>query len=153
MIRTIRRNEAAAVKRRLYFIPRDVTDGVTAELGEAGGQPEVSVDGGAFAGNGSIGTLQHISDGHYYAEVAQAVVDVNAGLVRGRFKSANTTETAAENALDVGGDLMELIARFTNTTELDLATSDLSVKHADGTTEMFPLTDEGVTAGVHKMQR
>jgi len=153
LLRTVRRNEATAAKRRLYFFLVDAVDGITAEVGEAGGQPEVSVDGGAWAGAGSIGTLTHVGSGQYYADVAQSVININNGLVIGRYKSANTTEARSLNALDVGGDLQDAIARKANTTKLDVTTGDLTIMEADGATERFTLTDEGMSGDVQTIQR
>ena len=151
-MRTVRRNEATAANRRLYFDPVDATDGFTPELGEAGGQPQISTDGVTWT-NTNVGTLTHTGIGRYYADVTQAGLLINSGLIMGRYKSAATRETRSLNALDVGGDLQDAIARLTNTTELDISTGDLSVKEADWTTERFELTDEDSAGDVHKIQR
>jgi hypothetical protein len=52
----VNKNEATASRRRVCFFCVDVTDGMTPETGEAGGQPEISVDGAAYSATG-IGTL------------------------------------------------------------------------------------------------
>lgn len=151
-ILTVRRNEATAAKRRLYFDLVDVTDGFTPELLEADGQPQISTDGSAWSVT-NVGALTHSGNGRYYADVAQAALLINRGLIFGRYKSAATREARSLNVLDVGGDLKELIAAFTNTTELDAKTGDLTVMNADGTTPMFIITDEEMAGDVHTLQR
>lgn len=152
--RYIRKNESEAALRYIYFDLADVADFHTPEVGEAGGQPQISIDGAAYADAG-IGVLVAVTAaaGAYYAEVTQAACNVNYAEIRGRFKSAATAEARGRNVIIVGGDIQDAMARLTNTTEVTLANGDLSVKEADGSTEKFQITDEGVTAGVHKMQR
>lgn len=88
-------NEAQATRRRVYFDLRDATDGITPETGEAGGQPQISVDGAAWT-NAGIGTLVHIGSGRYHAEITQATL-VNGAHIETRFKSANTLETPGDS--------------------------------------------------------
>jgi hypothetical protein len=85
----ITKNEATAAERRVYIHLVDATDGITAETGEGGGQPQLSTNGAAF-GNTSA-TLTAIGNGAYYVELTQSEVNFTGfGLVR--FKSANTAE-------------------------------------------------------------
>jgi len=148
----VRKNEATATKRRLYFHLVDATDGYTPETGEAAGQPEISVDGAAFTATG-IGTLTATGNGDYYAEVNQATVNLNDGIIRGRYKSANTREARSLNVLIVGVDLREAAGVLTNTTIADISTGDLTVKKADGTTTWFTIEDDGVTGTEQTMTR
>jgi hypothetical protein len=93
----ITQNEATAANRRLYFYCVDATDGITPETGEAAGQPQISVNGGAFAN--TTNTLVAISNGHYYVELTQAETNIALqSVIRSRYKSANTTETEGSTA-------------------------------------------------------
>jgi hypothetical protein len=87
----VRKNEATAARRRAYFYCVDATDGMSPETGEAGGQPQVSLDGEAFTNTG-IGTLTHLGNGRYYADLTQTKVNVTSGVLSTRYKSANTAE-------------------------------------------------------------
>jgi len=87
-------NQADATKRRMYFQVVDATDGMTAETGEAGGQPQVSVNGAAWTNTG-IGTLVHIGNGRYYGQLTQALVSTVGDTIEGRYKSVNTAEIPA----------------------------------------------------------
>lgn len=80
---------ATAAQRRVPLFLVDATDGLTAETGEAGGQPQISKNGGAFANTSA--TLTAIGNGAYYVELTAAELDT-AGFATVRFKSANTAE-------------------------------------------------------------
>lgn len=82
-------DEATAGRRRFPLYLVDGTDGITAETGEAAGQPQLSKNGGAF-GNTSA-TLSAIGNGSYYVELTAAELDT-LGLITIRFKSGNTAE-------------------------------------------------------------
>lgn len=85
-------NESTAALRRVYFFCVDATDGITPETGEAGGQSQLSINGGAW-GN-STNVLVAISNGHYYLELSQTETNIAVqSIIRSRYKSANTTET------------------------------------------------------------
>ena len=95
-------NEATAARRQVYFDLRDATDGITAETGEAGGQPQISTNGGAWTNTG-IGTLTSIGSGEYYAEVTQSATNITAGgRIKTRYKSANTAESRGDTLLIMG---------------------------------------------------
>ncbi len=87
----VRKNEATPARRRVYFHLVSGTDGMTPATSEAAGQPQISVDGAAFTNTG-IGTLSAIGNGRYYAELTQAVVNVDDAIIETRYKSANTAE-------------------------------------------------------------
>lgn len=152
--RYIRKDESTAALRYIYFDLVDAADGITPEAGEAGGQPQISIDGAAYQDAG-IDVLQAITAaaGAYYAEVTQATCNVNYGEIRGRFKSAATMEARGRNILIVGGDIQDMMARMSNTSAVTLADGKLSVKEADGSSERFTISDSGVTADVHTMTR
>ena len=95
----VKLNEATATKRRLYWYLVDATDGLSAETGEAAGQPQISTNGGAFTNTG-IGTLTHMGNGQYYADVTQAACNGTVGdRILGRYKSAETAEAPSLNSL------------------------------------------------------
>lgn len=103
MARLMLANQATAAKRRVYFDLRDATDGITAETGEAGGQPQISTNGGAWTNTG-IGTLTAIGNGRYYAELTQAAVQTAGDVIETRFKSANTAESPGDSVQVVAFD-------------------------------------------------
>lgn len=85
----VQQSEATAAYRRMYFHCVDATDGLTPETGEATGQPQISVNGGAW-GN-TTNTLAAIGNGRYYVEITAAELGT-LGIIEGRYKSANTAE-------------------------------------------------------------
>ena len=97
-------NESTAARRRIYFQLVDVTDGITPETGEGSGQPQISTNGGAWTNTG-IGTLTHIGNGRYYADLTQAAVNGTAGdIIETRYKSANTAEAVGDSIVVVAVD-------------------------------------------------
>jgi hypothetical protein len=96
-------NEATAAQRRVYFHLVDATDGITAETGEAGGQPQISSDGGAWTNTG-IGTLSAIGNGRYYADLTQTAVQTAGTQIETRYKSANTAECPGDSVQVVAFD-------------------------------------------------
>jgi hypothetical protein len=119
-LKHVRKNESTAAERRLYFHCVDVTDGFTPETGEAASQPQISTNGAVWTNTG-IGTLTHIGNGWYYADVTQATVNANSGIILGREN---------ENGPN----------RILNTTSLDLDTGVLTVAEADGSTGAHTFT-------------
>jgi co-chaperonin GroES (HSP10) len=92
-------NEATASRRRLTFDLTDALDLFTPELAEAGGQPQISVDGGAWT-NAGVGTLVAVGNGRYYAELTQAATNVAVGTrISARYKSAATDEAHANETV------------------------------------------------------
>jgi len=87
----VQQSEATAGYRRMYFHCVDATDGITAEAGEVGGQPQWSLNGAAW-GN-TTGVLVAIGNGRYYVELVAATEVNNLGVIEGRYKSANTAES------------------------------------------------------------
>lgn len=81
-----------ATKKQMKFpILRDATDGFTPETGEAGGQPQISINGGAWTSTG-IGVLVSVGNGSYYAVLSDSTVAVAGREIEGRYKSSNTAE-------------------------------------------------------------
>lgn len=85
-------SESTAARRRVYFHCVDATDGMTPETGEAGGQPEISKNGGAWASTSA--TLTAIGNGRYYVTLTTGELDT-LGNIQLRYKSANTAEAVA----------------------------------------------------------
>lgn len=86
-------SEATAARRRFPLYLVDATDGITAETGEAAGQPQVSKNGAAW-GN-TTATLTAVGNGKYYVELTAAELS-DAGAISVRYKSANTAEFSAD---------------------------------------------------------
>ncbi len=88
---------------KLYFWLVDATDGITPETGEAGGQPEVTVNGGAFSSTG-VGVLSHSGNGHYVCDADLSGTGISASVgdeISGRYKSAATAEAPSLNKIVV----------------------------------------------------
>ncbi len=99
----VKANEATAAKRYVYFHLVDATDGMTAETGEAGGQPQISSNGAAWTNTG-ISVLAAIGNGRYYAELTQTAVLTAGTIIETRYKSANTAECPGDKVQVVGFD-------------------------------------------------
>jgi hypothetical protein len=110
--REVMAGEAVASRRRVYFFLVG-TDGMTPATGEAGGQPQASVDGGAWSG-ALIGTLSHVGHGRYHADLASAAVASAGSVVETRYKSAATLECPGDTAVVVGHDPHALPAAVWN---------------------------------------
>ena len=119
----IHANEATAAQRRVYFDLRDATDGITAETGEAGGQPQISTNGAAWTNTG-IGTLTHIGSGRYYADLTQAAVATAGDLIETRYKSAATAESPGDSVQVTVLDLTD--AAGVGLSRLDAAISGIA---------------------------
>ena len=90
-MKLIKVGETTASKKRVQFLCVDASDGMTPEIGEAGGQPELSWNGGAYTSVG-IGVLVDLGDGNYYAELTDGVLATTGVTIHPRYKSANTLE-------------------------------------------------------------
>lgn len=141
-LKAVRKNEAVAAERRMFYHLVDATDGHTPETGEAGGQPQVSVDGDAWS-DAEIGVLVAIGNGWYYADVTQATVNANRALILSRYKSAATREAGALFGLAVGSANENGPNMMYSTVQLDLDAGTLLVMEADDTTtaQTFTLTE------------
>jgi hypothetical protein len=88
-VQNLIKNDGTPARRRLYLLLVDDTDGKTPETGEAGGQPQISMNGGSFSN--TVNTLVAIGNGSYYVELTAAEENTDGrGIVR--YKSANTRE-------------------------------------------------------------
>ena len=81
-------NESLAARRQFPVFLVDGVDGITAEDGENGGQPQISKAGGAFANTQN--TLVFLSDGAYTLDLGTDVDTLGQFTIR--YKSANTAE-------------------------------------------------------------
>lgn len=109
-------SEATAARRRVVLFLVDATDGITAETGEAGGQPQLSKAGAAWAN--TTATLTAIGNGAYYVELTAAELDtLGTGAVR--YKSANTAEANVP--------IQVLAADLHNATSLGVSRLDAAV--------------------------
>lgn len=99
MPRLIQANEATAARRRVYF-QLVGTDGLTPATGEAGGQPQASLNGAAWT-SALIGTLTDIGNGRYYADLTTAAVATAGSWLETRYKSASTAECPGDSVFVV----------------------------------------------------
>lgn len=99
VLRTIRRNESVAASRRVGFLIVG-NDGKTPVTTMNGQQPQISIDGGAWADTG-IGELNHIGNGRYYAELTQSATDAFPRSIECRFQQTGT--------LEIPGDSVEIV--------------------------------------------
>lgn len=152
----IKSNEAEAARRRIFFDLRDATDGITPRTGEAGGQPQISIAGGAWTATG-IGTLTHFSNGRYYADLTQSTV-ANAGdLIESRYTSAGTAESPGNSVQVVGFDPATSLSTFDSSSDtVDVGkvagatVTDISEFRADisSLSTFDPVTDQVVASNV-----
>lgn len=91
-MQVFQQSEANTALRRFPLHLVDETDGLTPETGEAGGQPQISKNGAAFANTSA--TLVAIGNGAYYVELTMAELNTT-GFIIVRYKSANTAEFQA----------------------------------------------------------
>jgi len=140
-------SEATAALRRMYFHCVDAADGLAAEVGEAGGQPQFSVNGGAW-GN-STNVLVAIGNGRYYVEPTALELGT-LGTLEGRYKSAATAEsigttlqvvawdpylaTQPVNMTQIGGDSVAGNAATLTLKQLDIQNNggDALICHSTG---------------------
>lgn len=89
MTRTVKVGETDALKTRVYFDVRQL-DGLTPSLIEAGGQPQVSINGAAFSNTG-ISVLISTGFGKYYAELSTGVLTSVGDILQTVFKSGTSS--------------------------------------------------------------
>lgn len=96
--RNVKAGTTGGAATRVYFFLTDATDYVTPETGEAGGQPQISTNGGAWTNTG-IGTLTSIGSGSYYADLTTGAVATAGQIVLTRYKSSNTSEARGTSVI------------------------------------------------------
>ena len=90
MSRLYKQNEGTAARREFPVFLVDATDGITPEIGEAGGQPQIS-KAGATTFTNTTATLVAIGNGGYIVVLTVAEFDT-LGRFLVRYKSAATAE-------------------------------------------------------------
>ena len=90
--------DTVAARRRVRLHLVDAADGMTPEIGEAGGQPQVEVNGGGFVN--TAGVLVSLGNGAYYVQLTAAELSA-VGSFMVRYKSANTAEFQTEHNIKV----------------------------------------------------
>lgn len=94
-MRLIQANEPAPERRLVYFHIVQ-SDGITPATDEAGGQPQISVNGAPWTASG-ISALTAIGNGRYYAKLNQATVSPAGIEIETRYASAATAETPGDS--------------------------------------------------------
>jgi len=87
----IQKDEATAARRRIPVYLVDVTDGITPEPGEAGGQPEIIKNDGTKENTGGVLVDDDATNGSYYVELSLGNVDIEASA-KVTYKSAATAQ-------------------------------------------------------------
>jgi hypothetical protein len=95
MSRRILANEATAARRRVYWHLVGA-DGISPDVDEATGQPEISTDGAAFTATG-IDTLTHIGHGRYFATLSQTAVATDGSHIETRYVTADGVEIPGDS--------------------------------------------------------
>lgn len=98
----VKAGETIAARRRVVFHLVG-TDGITPANGEAGGQPEISIDGASFTDEG-IGVLTLTGNGRYYADLDEDTIDTVGKKIETRYKSNNTAECPGDVVIVVEYD-------------------------------------------------
>ena len=154
-MKLIKVGETTASKKRVQFLCVDASDGMTPEIGEAGGQPEISWNGGAYTSTG-IGVLVDLGDGNYYAELTDGVLATTGVTIHPRYKSANTLEAVGtpvqvvafdpDDAADLGlTNLDDAITDIpTLVADLDLATYEAAAKTGTKLGSLIVATRAGI---------
>ena len=101
------KTSAGATARRAFFHLVDAGTGITAETGESGGQPQISVCGASWTNTG-IGVLVKIGSGRYYATVGTTAISVPGRVIETRYKSAATAETPGDSFQVIAIDLDDI---------------------------------------------
>ena len=84
--------ETEEERKLVFFHVVDDDDGKTPLTDQAGGQPQISINGSAFSDTG-IGTLVAIGNGRYYAVLSDDTISVAGRVIESRYKSAASAES------------------------------------------------------------
>jgi hypothetical protein len=101
-VRLVKAGQTVASRRRVFF-QIVLADGISPALAEAGGQPEASADGAAWSA-ALIGTLTHVGNGRYYADLTLAAVATAGTALETRYKGAATAECPGDSVRVVAFD-------------------------------------------------
>ena len=135
-MKLVKAGETTAAKKRVQFLCVDASDGMAAETGEAGGQPEISTNGGAYTSTG-IGVLVDLGEGNYYAELTDAAVATTGVTIHPRYKSANTLEA-------VGTPMQVVVFDPDAPADLDLAAYEAAAKTGTKLGSLIVATRAGI---------
>jgi hypothetical protein len=116
MNKLVKADSSNAVLRRVYFDIRLSADGISPSIDQGGSQPQISVNGGSWTNTG-IGTLTHIGNGRYYADLTQSIISTVGDQIQTRYKGATTVETP--------GDSYQVVAFDLNVSVVTLSSSSL----------------------------
>ena len=83
-----------SIANRAYFDVR-LSDGLTPALDEAGNQPFVSINGGAFTDVG-ISVLTAIGYGRYYAQLDSGIITTAGDIIQTVYIGVITTQTSGD---------------------------------------------------------
>lgn len=131
----IKKNEATATLRRVFFHLVDATAGLTPETAEAGEQPQISIAGAAWGNTTNV--LVAIGNGRYYVELTQAETNQTPGtIIESRYKSANTAEALGSMVqitdLSADASVIELLDAALGDKVLDYTADTLTFLRRDG---------------------
>lgn len=88
----------------VYFDVRLASDNLSPSLTETGGQPQVSINSGAFSNNG-FSTLVSDGYGRYHATLNTGLLSIAVGdVLRTRYKGAVSAETAGDTFTVIADD-------------------------------------------------
>lgn len=99
MNRTVGVGETSSLKTRVYF-QITLTDGVSPALSEAGGQPQISVNGAALTTDG-IGTLVSSGSGSYYAQLSPTILLTIGDIIQTYYENAGVTNLSYGDTFQV----------------------------------------------------
>jgi hypothetical protein len=131
MSRQVTVNEMNATRRRVYF-HIVAADGIVPADGEAGGQPQISIDGAAWTATG-IGVLSLIGSGRYHATLTQSVVSAAGRVIETRYASASTAECPGDTIVVVEDPAAAPAATLSGSSDLPYA-GEVSVVNGDAYT-------------------
>ncbi len=100
-MRTIKVAELDSNLLKVYFDVRLLSDDPA--LAEAGGQPQLSLNGATFDNTG-IGTLIAVGFGNYYAMLSTSILTTPGDVIKTRYKSGITKETVGDAFLVTSSD-------------------------------------------------
>ncbi len=100
----------------------DATDGITPETGEAAGQPQISINGGAFVNTSATLTAADATTGLYKVQLTAAELSA-LGTLRLKYKSANTAAFDAAYRIEPNPYLHDGTAQAGTSSTITLASS------------------------------
>jgi hypothetical protein len=134
-MRDMRQSEASATARRVFFYLTNA-DGITPRTDKNGAQPEISIHGAAWSSAaGTIGTLNTVGNGHYFAVLDPAAIATVGNIIKTRFKDADTAECSGES--------IQVVPYFLGDDSI------IGSIRAVGTSTVIPVNDAGLPANLN----